>query len=560
MRAISRQRGLTLLYTWTIILLGFGWLWKTFPQLNFDHGGTLAALVILGVLSEWMAVPFSQGYLSGSYVIVLATQMIFGGATTAWVTGLVSLIGFGVANRGNPLRTTLFNGSQNILSAAAAAQVYLAFGGGILAAAAFTLVYFAVHHGLVYFHLKPYLAENPRLFGWHALRWDSYTYLFTAPYGALMAATYFQLGILWALVLCLPILGAQFLLGKYVHMEQANREFTALFQMARRLRKPADPTVFFDDFLQECQKIVPYHSGAVYFWSRERQLFLPLAARGPLEREMNSIVLAPGEGLAGRAVETREPFLIDDVRDSGSQEEARPFLQFRTVLAVPLVTGGEVTGVMVLGDRYPALYEDKHIQMLTVLGGLAGTILVRGMLEDQIGELKATDALTGFLNHKQFYQRGIKEMLRSASTGEAVSLLLIDIDHLRTLNARYGHGTGDSVFQMVGSILRNVTRATDILGRYGGGELAVLAPGADGITALKLAELVRVEIRDRRLVPEESQHRILITASIGVATFPQDTDNPDQIFSGAEKAAACAKEWGRDRSVAYSQLLKQKRG
>lgn len=555
---ISRQGSLGLLYTWTIILLGFGWVWKVFPQLSFDHGGTLAALISLGILSEWVAVPFSQGYLSGSFAAVLAAQMIFGGAATVWVTGLVSLIGLGVANRGNPFRTTLFNSSQHILAAAVAAWVYQKLGGGVLSITAFTVLYLALNHALVYLYLKPQLREDPRLFGWEAQRWDAYTYMVTAPFGALMAMTYLKMGIIWALVLCLPLLAAQLTLRKYIQVEQSNRELTALFQVARRLRASYDPDTFFDQLLQECQRVVPYYTGAVYFWSQDRQLFLPGAARGPLKEQMCNLLLAPGEGLAGRAVETKEPVLIDDVREDNSQELARPFGQFRTVLAVPLVARGEATGVLVLGDKYPAVYEDKQIQMVSILGGLCGMVLAGDLLEDRIRHMIATDHLTDFLNHRQFYRQVVKELVRSASAGEATSLLLIDIDNLRSFNSRYGHGAGDGLLQMVGSVLRNATRATDILGRYGGGELAVLAPGADTAAALKLAEHIRVEIRDRRLVSEESQQQVLVTVSIGVATFPHDTKDPDRIFSGAEKAVSRAKELGRDRCMAYRQLVKQK--
>lgn len=553
---ISRQGSLGLLYTWTVILLGFAWLWHVFPQLNLDQGGILAVLIILGVLAEWMAVPFPQGYLSGGYVIIVASQLICGGVATAFVSGLVSLIGLGIANRGNPLRTTLFNSSQHILAAAAAAFAFQQVTGEILPIALFTLVYFAVNHMLVYFYLLPGRRDHPDLFGWDALRWDGYTYLFTAPYGALMATFYLKMGAGWALVLFLPVLAAQVILRKYVHMELSNRELTALFQVAKRLRLGYEPDTFFNQILQESRRIAPFHTAVIFFWSQERQLFLPGAAQGPLREELCNMVIAPGEGLVGQAAESKEPIIVEDVRAMESPKDAGAFRRFRSVLAVPLLAQGEVTGVLVLGDMHPYAYEEKHMQMVSIIGGQAGIVLANDMLVEKIRHLTVTDRLTDFLNHRQFYRRVVMEMVRCHSVGESASLLLVNIDGMRGFNSRYGHGAGDAVIQMVASVLRDVTRPADLLGRYGGGELAVLLLGADTAAALKVAEQIRVEVRDRRLVPEESKHQITVTVSVGVATFPHDTSDPDQIFFGAEKAVARAKELGRDRSIANSQLIK----
>ncbi|RYD07083.1 hypothetical protein N752_00440 [Desulforamulus aquiferis] len=74
---------------------------------------------------------------------------------------------------------------------------------------------------------------------------------------------------------------------------------------------------------------------------------------------------------------------------------------------------------------------------------------------------------------------------------------------------------------------------------------------------MSLAEEIRIEVRDRRLVPEESKSQVMVTVSIGVATFPYDSNDPDKIFLGAEKAVARAKELGRDRTISYNQIIKR---
>ncbi|WP_238442545.1 sensor domain-containing diguanylate cyclase [Desulforamulus reducens] len=553
---ISRQGSLGLLYTWTIIILGGGWLWIVFPQLNFDQIDTLAILIVLGILAEWVAVPFSQGYLSGGFVIVLAAQLIGGGVATVWVTGLISVIGLGIANRGNPLRTTLFNGAQHVLAAAVADIAFSLTNGEVLPIFLYTLVYFGVNHLLVYLYLLPGCRDHPGLFGWDALRWDSYTYLLTAPYGALMAKLYLTSGTKWALLFFLPVLAAQILLKKYVQLEESNRELTALFQVAKGLRGRYQQEEFFDQILQEARRMADYHTALILIWSQERQLFLPGAAQGAALEETRNLVLTPGEGLVGQAVQSKESLLVDDIREIPAVD-AGPFGKFRSLLITPLLSQGEVTGVLILGEMRPYAYEEKHLQMLDIIGGQAGIVLAHGMLLDKIKYLSVTDRLTNFLHHRQFYQLVVKEMVKANAEGTLGALLLVDIDNLRRFQAHYGHAAGDGVIQMVASVLRDVTPPSDILCRYGGGELAVLAMGLATPEALQLAEKIRIEVRDRRLMPEGARAQVMVTVSIGVAVFPQDASDPDKLFQGAEKAVARAKELGRDRSIAYSQLIKQ---
>ncbi|RYD07082.1 hypothetical protein N752_00435 [Desulforamulus aquiferis] len=112
--------------------------------------------------------------------------------------------------------------------------------------------------------------------------------------------------------------------------------------------------------------------------------------------------------------------------------------------------------MLVLGQMYPYAFEDKHMQMLSIIGGQAGIVLANDMLEFRVKTLMAIDVLTGFLNHRQFYRQVVKEFIKANSSGTPISLLLVDIDRLRDFNSRYGHGAGDGLIEMVGSVLRNI--------------------------------------------------------------------------------------------------------
>ncbi|RYD07081.1 hypothetical protein N752_00430 [Desulforamulus aquiferis] len=151
-----------------------------------------------------------------------------------------------------------------------------------------------------------------------------------------MAVLYQNMGAGWAVLLFLPVLAAQLVIRKYVHLELSNRELTALFQVAKRLRNSYQPETFFDQILQEARRIVDFHTGVILFWSQERQIFLPGAVRGAFKEDMSNLVLSPGEGLVGRVIETKEPLVIGNIRDDAAlADEAGPFKPFRSLMVIP---------------------------------------------------------------------------------------------------------------------------------------------------------------------------------------------------------------------------------
>ncbi|HBC94942.1 MAG TPA: GGDEF domain-containing protein, partial [Pelotomaculum sp.] len=102
--------------SWLVVSLAVWQLCRLFPSLDLDQTGELLVIIFLGVLAELLAVSFPHGQLSGSFTLIIATFLIYGPAATAWVSGVATVFGQGIANRGNPLRTTLFNTGQYVLA------------------------------------------------------------------------------------------------------------------------------------------------------------------------------------------------------------------------------------------------------------------------------------------------------------------------------------------------------------------------------------------------------------------------------------------------------------
>lgn len=188
----------------------------------------------------------------------------------------------------------------------------------------------------------------------------------------------------------------------------------------------------------------------------------------------------------------------------------------------------------------------------------------RKLLEEQLSLLALTDALTGLANRRAFDRTLDREWKRTLREGSQISLLLLDIDHFKQFNDRYGHQFGDDCLRAVASVVANAVRGSDTAARYGGEELSVVLPACDMLGASEIAERIRQSVECLQLVFEGNGERTgassevnppsataSVTVSIGVATALARQGGtmrmPESLLMAADNALYRAKEAGRNR-------------
>jgi len=164
---------------------------------------------------------------------------------------------------------------------------------------------------------------------------------------------------------------------------------------------------------------------------------------------------------------------------------------------------------------------------------------------------QVTDALTGLRSRHYLDRLMQQEMLRAERRGLAVSVMLLDIDHFSSVNQNFGHAVGDQVLTEIGRILSSSVRESDLLVRYGGEEIAILATHTPPGAAVAVAERLRrdIELGARKALREAQGARQAITVSIGVAGREAGQPPPGDLFALAEGALREAKAQGRNRVV-----------
>ncbi len=169
----------------------------------------------------------------------------------------------------------------------------------------------------------------------------------------------------------------------------------------------------------------------------------------------------------------------------------------------------------------------------------------------ELERLSSLDGLTGLTNRRRFDQLYVHEWKRAIRVGSSLSAILIDIDHFKAYNDRYGHPAGDECLRRVAASLRETAaRPGDSVARYGGEEFVAVLADTDGAGARVLAERMRVAIEKLRVEHAASTTAPHVTLSLGVATMtPDDATTPAALLSAADEALYEAKKGGRNRAV-----------
>lgn len=254
---------------------------------------------------------------------------------------------------------------------------------------------------------------------------------------------------------------------------------------------------------------------------------------------------ALAEGLVDATPESCLAIRLGRVYRRGNAEE--PLLACSLCVAgsekacVPSLVSGEVIGSVLVQREQPLDAEQSERIAETVRESSPVLANLRNLA---IAEVRAaTDALTGLPNARSCRDTLKRMVAHAGRSVSPLSAVMLDLDHFKQVNDRFGHGAGDDVLAATGAVLQAALRASDFAGRHGGEEFLMLLPDTDAQGAVQVAQKVREAIA-QVAVPQVDR---AITASLGVATYPYDAADADSLLRQADRALYAAKAAGRNR-------------
>lgn len=234
--------------------------------------------------------------------------------------------------------------------------------------------------------------------------------------------------------------------------------------------------------------------------------------------------------------------------------QLKEHLSFAVNIAPIQTADGDTRGVVVTFDDVTEL-ENKNIDLERALGQIKHSQQEITRQNRKLQVLATRDSMTGLLNRRSLFEGFATLLSEMEDDHDILSCIMLDIDHFKLVNDRFGHATGDVVIKSLAQILMETARSDDLVGRYGGEEFCIVLPGVDEKLAADIAERIRLVVNN--VNTDGASGIIPYTASFGVSTVTGGKFTPEFIIDLADKALYYAKESGRNQVARWS-LIKHK--
>jgi len=305
------------------------------------------------------------------------------------------------------------------------------------------------------------------------------------------------------------------------------------------------------------KEVIPFDHCLIFLVDLGERCAELKVARGFSDDRLIGQVVPLYEGYLALVVKLRTPIIKVDLhkRDLGRKvfpEGSGIELKPASFLGLPMIVQDRVIGIFAIASQRPRAFDEQHKEFLRMLCSQAAISIADAKLHDEVNRMATTDGLTGVTNHRRFQERLNDEVERQARESGRFSLLMVDVDHFKNINDRFGHPAGDHVLRQVASILVKTVRKVDVVARYGGEEFSVVLLNSGPKESYQLAERVRRAVEGLEIVI--GGQNLKVTISLGMAVYPDDALDRQTLIELADRALYAAKQNGRNQTCLYSRI------
>lgn len=327
-------------------------------------------------------------------------------------------------------------------------------------------------------------------------------------------------------------------------------ELTALRQISLRLVSSLDLNTVLNAIAESTLRLVHASDVHIFLYDEARQALSAGTALWASGERRTPVVFLRPDGITMTAVRERRPIVVDDA--ALQPLYATPEVQdwgVKAIACFPLLRAQAAIGAFNVAFAEPHTFTEDELRVLTLLADQAAIAVENARLHERLAEQAKRDSLTQVYNHGYLLESLTSAVEDAKQNATPVSFILLDIDHFKDYNDRYGHVVGDAVLRaIVQSISANIKRS-DVVGRWGGEEFGVVLPEASSDQAERVAQRIRDTVARLDLRNGEDARMPNPTVSQGIATFPVHAHSADELVARADQALYSAKSRGRDQVV-----------
>lgn len=332
-------------------------------------------------------------------------------------------------------------------------------------------------------------------------------------------------------------------------------EMTTLYKIGLTLASGLDLDLVLETLYSQCSEILPHDAFLVALYDDETYVMeVPLYKEEGFTQAIAPRNLRTHPGLVGEVIFGRKTVYLSDALDTElvknhSMYHVGGSVPVRSFVGVPLIARDHVIGVISMQSYQPDFYDEEQIRLLETIANQAAIAIENARIFKRMKQLAITDSLTGLYTRRHFTSLGQMELERAVRYGHPLAVLMVDIDFFKQVNDTRGHSVGDQVLQAVAATCRSELRQSDIIGRYGGEEFAIILPQTSPEGAYATAERIRSLVELNPI--STTRGKIFVTASLGLVVMDDKLTSLELLLDCADRAMYTAKRSGRNQVCVY---------
>ncbi|KAB2338729.1 GGDEF domain-containing protein [Cytobacillus depressus] len=389
--------------------------------------------------------------------------------------------------------------------------------------------------------------------------WETITTIITFPMGYVLFVLYRELGLVALFFVGIPFASLSIILNLYYSSKKINELLQNAAEIGHQLAERLYIDEVLDLFIKKLPDMLPVDYAYILDIVDDEELHLIRQVEKGKKVSSNIEPLRKNEGISGLVWKQKKAALYSTAKEWRTIVKGYMPESAESVLCVPIVRNSQVTGILLLASTGKSAYEKSQLMIVDILCSHFAVAIENARNYEETKAQSERCALTRLYNYRYFDNLLSNEFEKLLDwKRDKISLVILDIDHFKSVNDIYGHQSGNEILCQFASLLLSLIGDQGTVARYGGEEFVILLPDIEKREAFKIAERIRVTISNYPFILEQhigknnQTKRVDITASIGVATAPQDADEPLALIRHADRALYVgAKRAGRNRVAEY---------
>lgn len=558
---------------WILLVPAGTWfIYKTYPPNFSGQWLDIFAFLLLTCMVATMPIVINEMFIFLIQWVALATFLRFGlfvEIIFAQIAVIVLLIKLRILRKGEFFRLPV-NLNMFFLVSVSSGLVYYMLGGqtgpnfaldtkSLWLAFLYAVVSYSMNQIIVSFNLYFIYKSKEPYFGKDFIV-ETVTTFITFPIGIVLYILYNQVGILALLFVGIPFVSLSVIFKLYYSSEKINEYLQKTAEIGHQMAERLKVDDVIDLLIQKLSEMLPVDYAYILEVSRDDELQL---VRG-IEKEgipHDLLAVKKDDGITGMVWGKQKTFIFSSKKEWRQYANGHIPDDAESILGVPIVRSKKVIGVLLLASKRKHAFEKFQLMIIDILCSHFA-VAVENAKHYELTKMQSERCSLTKLYNYRYFENILSEEFEKLTRFERreLSLIILDIDHFKQVNDTYGHQSGNEIlFELANRLSKLVGPTRGTVARYGGEEFVVLLPDTSKEDAYQMAEQIRQMISNwpftikQSLDLDKMQQKVMITASIGVATAPEDAEDALALIRHADRALYVgAKRAGRNRVAEYS--------